>query len=186
MKLWLTLIFPVALSACASRSVPFNTDFSSPPPLDEWKAQLALFSSLLPRLPAADLSSFTRLVADDVQVYRDNKIIYRTRKDWVEEFQSYKQKSPRDPQGFSVSRDQYSLLSDGGISVREFTYPIAPEGASVVYHPSYPLRYVTYYLYRGKLVRVIYGPAMTSYGGLCQEVEKAKKSSAVTISSACK
>ena len=156
-----------------------------PPPPEVWNAQFGLFVSLPQRFPAANMSDFALVVADNVEVQRENKVVFRTRKEWFDELQSYKQSSPSAPQGFSVSRDQYSLLSDGGVMVRELTYPIAPKGKTVFYHPDFPLRYVTYYVNQGKLVRVIYGPPMSSYGGLCQVVEKAKGSSAATISSAC-
>ena len=146
-----------------------------PPPPEIWNAQVAFFSALPDRFPAADLAPFERLVADDVQVYRDGILIHRTRADWIRELQSYKQKIPTDPQGFSVSRDQYTLLADGSVSVREFTYPIAPEGKSVVYYPDYPLRYVSYRLAKGRLVRVDYGPAMSSYSGLCQKVAEIRE-----------
>jgi hypothetical protein len=172
----------LALSLLVACSASAQTP---PPPSDLWKSQVDLFVALPRRFPAADMSNFARVVSENVEVQRENKVVFRTRKEWFDELQSYKQSAPSAPQGFSVSRDQYSLLSDGGIMVREFTYPIAPEGETVFYHPNYPLRYVTYYVNQGKLFRVIYGPPMTSYAGLCQVVEKTKGSSAVTISSAC-
>jgi len=148
-----------------------------PPPPDAWKAQVAFFSSLPDRFPAADPAQFERQIAEDVQVYRDGILIHRSRADWIKELQSYKQKSPTDPTGFSISRDQYTLLADGSVSVREFTFPIAPKGRTVFYHPDYPLRYVSYRFAKSRLVRVDYGPAMSFYIGLCQEVAKIKERS---------
>jgi hypothetical protein len=148
-----------------------------PPPPDVWKAQLAFFSSLPDRFPVADTTQFEQLVANDVQVYRDCILVHKTRADWMREIQSYKQKMPTDPQGFYVSRDQYTLLADGGVSVREFTYPIPPEGKTTFYHPDYPLRYVYYRISNGRLVRVDYGMAMSDYAGLCQEVATIKEKS---------
>lgn len=138
------------------------------PPPKIWNAQIAFFKALPKRFPASDISAFEKLVADDVQVYRDGKLVHRTRQSWISELQHFeKGKGPGNPQGYSASRDSFHKLADGGILVREFYYPIAPDGAHIVYHPSNPLRNVTYYLDEGRLVRVVYGPAMTSYGELC-------------------
>lgn len=173
----------LALSLLVACSASAQTP---PSPPDVWKSQVDLFVALPRRFPATDMFDFARVVSENVEVQRDNKVVFRTREDWFDELQSYKPSSPSAPQGFSVSRDQYSMLSDGGVMVREFTYPIAPKGGMVYYHPDYPIRYVTYYVNQGKLFRVIYGPRMTTYAGLCQVVEKTKGSSAVTISSACR
>ena len=148
-----------------------------PPSPDDWEGQVAVFRALPQRLPTKNIAPLEKLVADDLQVYRDGKLVHRTRRAWIDELQSYRQVEPGDPQGFSVSRDEYHKLADGGVSVREFTYPIAPDGAQIVYHPSNPLRYVTYYFKTGKVERIVYGPPMTSYAGLCQAVNNAKPSS---------
>jgi hypothetical protein len=142
------------------------------------EAQVAFFGSLPDRFPAANTATFEQLIAIDVQVYRDGNLIHQTRTDWLKELRSYKQASPEDPQGFSVSRDQYALLTDGSVSVREFTYPIAPEGRTVFYHPSYPLRYVVYRFGKGRVVRVDNGYSMANYTGLCQQVGKLREKSA--------
>lgn len=148
-----------------------------PPSPDLWKAQVAFFNSLPGRFPAADITRFEQLVAEDVQVYREGNLIHRTRASWIRELQSYRQQTPAHPQGFSVSRDQYTRTPDGSVSVREFTYPIAPEGKTIAYHPDYPFRYVSYKISSGKLVRVDYGAAMSNYTGLCQAVAKEKEKS---------
>ena len=142
-----------------------------PPPPEEWAPQLAFFAALPHRYPAPDLAAFEALVAENVEVVRDGRVLHRTRRDWIDELQRV---PAAEIQGHSVSRDQFHRAADGGISVREFSYPIAPEGKTIIYHPSAPLRYVTYYLAGGRLVRVVYGPAMDSYGGLCQAVAKAR------------
>ena len=152
-----------------------------PPPPGVWQAQLSFFTLLPDQFPAANTAGFEQLVAIDVQVYRDGNLIHQTRSDWLKELQSYKQASPTDPRGFSVSRDQYAILADGSVSVREFTYPIAPEGRTVFYHPSYPLRYVVYRFGNGRVVRVDYGYAMADYTGLCEEVAKLKEKSAARM-----
>ena len=169
MRLMAGALAGIALFAGTASGQP-----APPPPPHVWQAQVALFVSLPQRFPSANISDFEKLVADDVKVFRDGKIVHESREAWLRELQDAGPRSPGDPQGYSVSRDQFNRLQDGGISVREFSYPIAPEGRQIIYHPSAPLRYVTYYIEGGRLVRVDYGPAMSSYGGLCQAVAKAQ------------
>ncbi|WP_144033510.1 hypothetical protein [Sphingomonas guangdongensis] len=147
---------------------------TAPPPPDVWNAQVTFFKLLPTRRPVTDTAQFERTVAKDLKVYRDGALIHNNRAAWIKELQSYERRSPDDPQGFSVSRDQYSRLTDGSILIREFTYPIAPTGATIIYHPSYPLRHVTYRFGKGKLVTVEYGAVMESYPVLCRKVAEAK------------
>ncbi len=161
------LAMPTILATAAFASVP-------PPPPDVRDAQVALFAGLPERFPAEDLSAFEALVSEDVKVYRDSRLVHETREAWINELQDHRQGAPRGSRGYTVSRDEYHRLADGGVSVREFYYPILPEGSQIVFHPGYPLRYVTYYIEAGRLVRVVYGPAMHNYTGLCQAVEQAK------------
>jgi hypothetical protein len=164
-------IAALAMAGFCSLATGAQEPSPSPP---VWDAQVALFSSLPDRIPAKDLSSLKLLVADDVEVYRDGKLVHETRKAWFDELRDGGRIPPHGPREYSVSRDHYARTADGGVSVREFSYPIAPEGSHTVYHPRHPLRYVTYYIEGGKLVRVVYGPAMSGYAGLCQVVEAAK------------
>lgn len=163
-----TLIAPV-LIVTAAFSVP-----QPPPPPDRWKAMVDILAALPSRFPAADISRLEALVAEDVKVYRDGVLVHDNRQSWIRELQAYRQRRSTDPIGFTVSRDHYNLVADGGVSVREFTHPFWPEGRHIVSDPTDPLRYVTYYVESRRLVRVVYGPAMSSNRALCQAVTQAR------------
>jgi hypothetical protein len=147
----------------------FAYEFPHPP--EVFNAQVAVLSALPARLPSANLRAFEALVADDVKVYRDGTLVHQTRKAWLDELQSYRQRHPNAPRTYSVSRDHYHSLADGGISVREFSFP---DDRQQTHHPLRPYQYVTYYVEDGRLVRVVYGPSMSAYVGLCQAVEGIK------------
>jgi hypothetical protein len=119
--------------------------------------EAAFFKALPTRFPAEDIAPLAPFVANDVQVYRDGKLVFRSREAWLNDLRSSgAPKGPDSPAGYTVSRNYIGEASDGGIIVGEFSFPIAPAGRTVIYHPINPRSFATYRFKGEKLVRVVY------------------------------
>lgn len=148
----------IALGAASANALP------PPPPPPEEQAQIDAFFAALPRqLPAGDLAAFEPLVAPDVEVWRAGELIHKSREAWFAELAlnplaEWKSRNP--PVGVAIGRDDFYREQDGDIVVRELVTGVAPEGEFVLYHLGFNLRFVTYTLENGVLVKVDYGEGM--------------------------
>lgn len=149
----LALLTALALAGPASAPPP-------PPPAPAEQAQIDAFFAALPRrLPVSDFSAFEKVVSPDVTVWRDGVLVHRNRTSWFAEmarnpFVGWQ--SPKPPVAAGVGRDDFYRTQDGAIVVRELTTAIPPDGEFILYHLGHNLRFVTYVLSGGRLVRVDY------------------------------
>lgn len=132
-----------------------------PPPPPEEQAQIDAFFEVLPRrLPASDLEAFKDVVAEDVEVWRNGRLVYNSREGWFVElaenpFADWSMGTP--PVAASIGRDDFYRSSGGEIIVRELVSGVPPPGHQILYHLGYNLRFVTYTLREGILTKVDYG-----------------------------
>jgi len=158
---WTFAALALAAAATPARPAP------PPPPAPAEQRQIDAFFAALPkRLPATDLASLEPLVAPDVKVYRDGRLAFSDRTAWFAELaRSFERTSQFSPAGVSISRETFYRGPEREHVVLEFTFPFAPPGEHIDYHPAYPLRLVRYWLADGVLTKIDYGTPFENGGG---------------------
>lgn len=151
--------FAASLAALLPGATAYAVPPPPPPPAEQ--AQIDAFFEALPRrLPAPDLEAFKDVVAEDVKVWRNGKLVYDSRERWFAElaenpFADWSMGTP--PIAAGIGRDDFYRSPSGAIIVRELVSAVPPPGHQILYHLGGNLRFVTYTLREGILTKVDYG-----------------------------